>query len=291
MNHATHALKQFKHQAFLARKRHRQAQERRALRQQDHAGRSLEKAGHGPIYTPGRYSRTFVERPEPPHQLGTPIPRVIHTVWFGDHMPQRRRHSLEALRALNPGIPVTLIGENNINDYILPEHPLHPAFWNLTSVHQSDYLRIYMMHFHGGGYSDLKNPYHPWGPMFDALQSAPQCDVLGYREITSNYTSENPRTLGEDLKKFYRFLIAPSAFIMRPYSLFTACTYRELLRRMDYCAPALTDSPVQDTYHLPHSYPVWWGELMGDIIHCLSLRYPERVLFDDRIKPQLKDYR
>lgn len=78
---------------------------------------------------------------------------------------------------------------------------------------------------------------------------------------------------------------------MRPQSVFTASFYRELLRRMDYCAPAFTDAPITDAYNLPHSYPLWWGELMGDITHCLSLRYQDRVRFDERIRPILKDYR
>lgn len=291
MSRIIKTLQEAKHQAFLLRKRYRRAQAKHLLHKQDKAGRALEKAGRGPVYTPGKYARTFLERPAPVHRSAAPIPRVIYTIWLGDPMPPRRQRSLEMLQEMNPNIPVKLITEPDIEQYILPEHPFHPAFENLAITHKSDYLRIYLMHFYGGGYSDLKAPNHPWGPMFDVLQNSPDRDALGYREITSNYTSEHPRALGEDVKKFYRFLMAPSAFIMRPESLFTACLYREMLRRIDYCAPALTDSPIPDPYTLPDSYPVWWNELMGDIAQSLSLRYPERIILDDRIKPELKNYR
>ena len=49
------------------------------------------------------------------------------------------------------------ITEKNIDDYILKEYPLHPAFKYLTNIQKGDYMKAYMMNFYGGGYTDIKN--------------------------------------------------------------------------------------------------------------------------------------
>lgn len=284
-------LQRGKHGVFVAKKHASWKATEAKVALEDLRGRLLERNGPAYEYSPGRYPRTFLERTEPPHLEGLPCPRVIYTIWFGDNMPARRRAALDQLRQANPRTPVVLVTEDNLADYLVAGHPLHPAFDDMSPVHQSDHVRCYLMNFHGGGYSDLKPPTSSWEPAFDHMDANERTMVMGYREVTSTFTSEHPRNLGVDLRRYYRFLIGPSAFIMRPQSLFTASFFREQNRRMDYCAPAFTDLPITDAYHLPASYPLWWGELMGDITHCLSLRYQDRVQFDERIRPVLEDYR
>lgn len=282
--------RRMKHRGFLAVKAARRQIARMETIRRDVSGRLSERNGPPYAYQPGLYARTFLELPPPSYSEGTDIPQVIYTIWLGPPMSARRRDSLDGLRQANPSLDVRLITEDDLDQYLLPEHPLHPTFPHMSVVHQSDYIRLYLMHFHGGGYSDLKPARRSWQPSFDRM-SDPQILVTAYREVSTAYVGAAPRQLGVDLRRHYRQLAGPSAFIMRPRSVFTASFYREFLRRLDYYDPAFRLSPVSDPYELPASYPLWWGELMGDILHALSLRYHDRVFFDEDIRPILHDYR
>lgn len=284
-------LRLVKHGVFVASKRARWLGDDVRVWVNDTRGRMREHLGPGYVYDEGRYARTFLARPEPPHEDAAACPRRLYAIWFGAAMPLKRQRSLDDLRRRNPHTPVTLVTEETLADFLLPDHPLHPAYPTMSPVHQSDYIRCYIMHFHGGGYADLKPQRASWDRAFERMAQHPSLLVSGYREITTNYVSEQPRNLGQDLRRYFRFVLGPSAFIMRPRSVFTASWYRELQRRMDYCAPAFTDAPINDPYRLPASYPLWWGELMGDITHGLSLKYQSHIHFDDDLRPVLKDYR
>jgi hypothetical protein len=50
--------------------------------------------------------------------------------------------------------------------FVLPDHPLHPAYKFLSAAHKADYLRCYLMHFYGGGYSDIKHLHFDFQPYF-----------------------------------------------------------------------------------------------------------------------------
>lgn len=54
------------------------------------------------------------------------------------------------------GLPVELVTPKNLSDWVLPQHPLHRAYENLSLVCCSKYLRVSLTHHHGGGYCDLK---------------------------------------------------------------------------------------------------------------------------------------
>lgn len=284
------AAKTAKHTGFLLVKSTRRGTSELRTTYRDIAGRI--RAAHGkPFrYEPGRYARTFLELPEPAHTERLDVPQVIFTIWLGPPMSPRRQASLDSLRRMNPHLDVRLITEENLGQYLLPEHPLHPAFPFMSAVHQSDYIRLYLMHFHGGGYSDLKPARRSWQRSFDRMTDH-RILVTGYREVSTNYIGWAPRQLGDDLAVYYRQLAGPSAFIMRPRSIFTASFYREFLRRVDYCDLGFRLSSATNPYNLPASYPLWWGELMGDILHGLSLKYHDRIYFDEDIRPVLRNYR
>ena len=48
------------------------------------------------------------------------------------------------------------MNRENLSSWIAEKSPLHPAYNYLSSVHKADYLRCYLMHHHGGAYSDIK---------------------------------------------------------------------------------------------------------------------------------------
>ena len=78
----------------------------------------------------------------------------IYCFWTGtNEMNETRLNGLNKLRSVS-GCNVVLITPDNLNDFLI--EPLHPAYKYLSLVHRSDYLRAYFMHYHGGGYSDIK---------------------------------------------------------------------------------------------------------------------------------------
>jgi len=118
-----------------------------------------------------------------------PIPRQVWAFWFGGPMQGARRASKNALEQ-TVGVPLVLVTDANLDKYVLQEHPLHPAFPNLTPVHKSvraqapghrsmhsigsnatpppqDYLWAYFGHHYGGGFHDIKAPCGSWSPYFD----------------------------------------------------------------------------------------------------------------------------
>jgi hypothetical protein len=80
----------------------------------------------------------------------------IYCFWTGDNeMSQNRLDGLHNLQTVSE-CEVILVTPQNLNQYILPDAPLHPGYKYLSETHKADYLRTYFMHFYGGGYSDIK---------------------------------------------------------------------------------------------------------------------------------------
>ena len=105
-------------------------------------------------FDPMRYRRSFLYTTLDATP-GPFVPRVF-TFWTGDNdMSTRRRISLERLRA-DIGLEVVLITPDNLAEWVVPGHPLHPSYQHLSLGHRSDYLRAYFFHHHGGGDCDVK---------------------------------------------------------------------------------------------------------------------------------------
>ena len=97
---------------------------------------------------------------------------VVFCAWTGRNaMSADRSAALQSLM-LNIGCPVVLLTPDTLTNWVLPEHPLHPAYPYLSLTHKADYLRVYMMYHHGGGYTDIKRVTRNWRPLFEALLSS-----------------------------------------------------------------------------------------------------------------------
>lgn len=243
-------------------------------------------------YDPDRYPHTFLARATIDRGANDhPVPTVVYAFWLGPSpMSDRRLASLRNIKS-TLGVPFVLVTDETVGEYLVDGHPLHPAYPHLSDGHRSDYLRTYFMHHHGGGYTDVKAPTSAWVEAFETIQGQPGKWALGYREVTSNYVPDLPRNLGRDLKRHYRAVFGPSAFIVRPRTSLTSEWYREMLSRMDYFAGGLAESPGADFYAPAPGYPIRWTELLGDVLQPLCLKYQDRLVFDDRVRPVLMDYR
>ncbi len=240
----------------------------------------------------GRYNGTFLSEPcadDSGCSVLNDAQEIVYGFW-GDsnEITPNRLESLEVIRQ-NIGVEFVFVTPENLAQYILADHPLHEAYPYLSSVHKSDYLRCYFMHHYGGGYTDIKQQTHSWKDLFAEL-NATECYVYGYPELSARGVAPAGGVIEKDMKRHWRYLIGNGAYICRPRSPFTTMWYAELLRRMDYFSEALKQNPG-NAYGNNEGYPIPWTHILGNIFHPLCLRYNEKIMSCEKLKPVLKNYR
>lgn len=222
-----------------------------------------------------------------------PVERVIYCFWTGtNEMSENRKQCFESICQI-AGIPVKLITPDNLSDYIMPEHPLHPAFPYLSLVHKADYLRCYFMHFYGGGYCDIKAINGSWVECFEMLNKSDKY-IIGYPELNeecSAYLDIVEPTIKKEVKKSWPLLIGNGTYICRPQTKFTDEWFTEQNKRLDYFYEELKKHPATDPMGKENGYPIPWQQILGAIFHPLCLKYHNKIIQDKRIMPSFKDYR
>lgn len=215
-------------------------------------------------------------------------PRQIFVIWAGDNeMPTTRKAHLASLRQHNPGTPVILVTPHNLEEFLVDQAPLHPAYANLSLTHRSDYLRAYLMHHHGGGYSDVKQCTSSWDPAFTLIH-AEQTWLVGYQELSSDRCGGRDALLGHEIRRRFSALAGFGAFICRPQTPLTGEWLREIERRLSYYEEEVGQHPgaIRDEVD---AYPVQWIELGSDILNPLQLKYLDHVSLNPSIQPVLGD--
>ncbi len=217
--------------------------------------------------------------------------------WVGDNpMSPTRQQSLESLALTE--VRVEFITLANLGEWILPSYPLHPAWEHLSAISRGDYLRAYLMHHHGGGYSDLKPTSESWLSSFAELRSGKYLGV-GFQERHRSLVAQFDLNISPPrvavlrrnwwrwrwLQVNYRSLIGNQAYIFLPGTSFTAEWLGEVERQLDQNLDALRRFPALDprdrqgrTYDGQTSrYPLSWAHLHGDIFHPLVYRYRRKI--------------
>lgn len=287
---ALNAAKQTKHRLFVIRKHARRAAQRTGVHGTNIVYRQFSRM-RPHRYVDGRYPGTFVDRPSPGPASPGQVDNTIYCFWTGrNELTPNRARNLQRIRDTNPSSDVVLVTPDNLAEFLVPGHPLHPAYDDLSLVHKSDYLRTYFMHHHGGGYTDIKESPGAWLPLIESLRRNPGKWAVGYPELSVDMCSQLPGRLGRDLKIHHRRIIGLGAFIMRPRTPFTTEWYEELHARLDSYADALAKNPGDERGTNP-GYPIPWTGILGDIMQPLCLKYRDRLVLDDRIKPSFKDYK
>ena len=170
--------------------------------------------------------------------------------------------------------PVTLVTPKNLNDFILPEHPLHPAYSYLSQTHKADYLRTYFMNFHGGGYTDIKRTSGSWVASFTDLSNS-DAWICGYKEIPGG-VAYNPYA------PYWSELVGNCAYICKPQTPLTQEWYSSMIALLDTKLDELKLHPAshpQDSLGNNDSqYPIEWNEMLGRIFHRVSYGYKEYIL-------------
>ncbi|MFM9108751.1 MAG: hypothetical protein ACKOWF_18855 [Chloroflexota bacterium] len=217
-----------------------------------------------------------------------PAPRVVYCCWTGDNpLPPLREQALWTIREC-AGTPVELVTPANLSRYIV--EPLHPAYHLLSLTHRSDYLRAYLMHHHGGGYTDLKFQSFAWTPWFELLDATPWAYFCGCREHTASYIPHREPFTG--MEESFLELCGQIHFLFRPLTVFTAEWMDKIHLILDRNLEALREHPGNyhpraiaggvmeddtDGAHDGSKYPLRWNEILAEPL--LELMYRHRGQF------------
>lgn len=243
-------------------------------------------------FDPQDWPHHHVAHDEPIEQLTTePLPRRIFVCWTGDNpMSANRVRGLASLRSTNPDVDVVLVTQDNLEQWVLADHPLHSAYRNLSLIHRSDYLRCYLLHFHGGGYADLKPTRNSWAALF-ARMDASDAWMGGYRVPVRLMTPNDPDPAMERaMRACSELRLGQCAYLARPRTPLTAQWWRELNRRMDTYAAALAQDPG-DAFGDNPGYPVPFNALLAQVVDPLQVKYREHLVYDPDLMPVLEGYR
>ena len=221
-----------------------------------------------------------------------PVPRRIFCLWTGTNaMSPNRLRAMAEIRQFNePEVQLVLVTPESLHEWVVPNHPLHPAYEDLALIHRSDYLRTYLMHHHGGGYTDVKAANASWARAFDVMEDDPGAWMLGYSEVSYRVVAPAPRPLHRMLQVHHSRLLGNGAYIARPRTPLTQAWIDEAEQRLDLWRDRLALAPGE-VWSGPEGYPVPFYGLLGEIFHPLCLRFHAHLRHDDRVMPQLHDYK
>lgn len=243
-----------------------------------------------------RYKGTFLVEDLLPISFKTNVGDVRHVIyifWTGDNeITPNRLRGIKSLEACCD-VEVKLITPQNLHEYIKDEEPLPEAFRYLSAVHKADFLRCYFMNFYGGGYADIKTYRKSWKKAFETLERS-DAYAIGYREVGFDGVANVGITnvcLKQDLKNYWRLLIGNGAYIFRPQTAFTREWYQEVKKRLEQYTELLKEHPATDPYGSNEDYPIPWANILGEIFHPLCLKYHDKLLVDNSLKPSFKNYR
>ena len=190
--------------------------------------------------------------------------KLIYTFWTGDNeMSPLRKLALVGL-IQNSHTPVVLVTPKNLHNYT--DKPLHKSYQYLSDTHKADYLRTHFMHYHGGGYSDIKQATGSWLPYFDKLQASDRY-ICGYKEFP-------------EFSKWTGGIIGNCAYICKPNTEFTNEWYNSMISLLDTKYDMLKKHPGLHPQqpHNPEGYPIGWEEMLGDIFHRVCQNHKAKLM-------------
>jgi hypothetical protein len=227
------------------------------------------------------------------------VPKVVFVCWFGGYQVDHQKMSknrFDAFTSLvkNIGVPVILITNNNYSSFIKKTHPIHKSFDLLSGVHKSDYMRVYLLHYYGGGYHDIKYREDSWQNCWGDWLFEDNIWIFGRREKTRKAIGYSPNE--RHVRNHYDKLVTMGWVICKPNTLFTGKLLHKIEDVLDQKYPKLVAYPGNNSagyYHEnpyqmaeDNNYPLRWLEIMGEISHPLMLEITDHIKYDlpDAIK-------
>jgi hypothetical protein len=130
-------------------------------------------------------------------------------------MSKKREKAFNILKK-HCNVPVILVTDENLKNFILQEYPLHEGFWYLNEQNKSDYIRSYLLHHYGGGYSDIKPITFDWNPYFEELENSHKY-ILGSPQPKNGVS----RYLSKIIREEHESLIGACYYIAKQKTTFT----------------------------------------------------------------------
>ena len=185
--------------------------------------------------------------------------KVVYCFWTGTNEMSDNRISCLIQMHEKIGVPIILVTRENL-EYFIKKEDLHPAYEFLSETHKADYLRVYFMHFFGGGYSDIKYPSGSWISSFDKIDSTIDLWMIGYDDINN----------GEHVHL--------SSFICKSNTDLTRDWYERIVKILDDKLELLIQYPStgpQCFKTTEKMYPLEWRELLGQTFENVIVKYKE----------------
>lgn len=204
--------------------------------------------------------------------------------WFGgiEKLSRDRKLCLDSIFKFNKN--TLLITEENLTDWV---KDIHPGFYFLSETHKSDYVRTYLAHHFGGGYTDIKRHHFSFIKYYEELKNDENAWMIGATEA-------NPwDTAVVSLQPHYKSLVSMCTYIVKPHTLLTTEWYCGMMRKMDEKYQDLTKNPSkhpQDKRESGSGYPLRWAELLGENFHPACFKYKEH-LRHSMPYPDISNYR
>lgn len=250
-------------------------------------------------YDAERYFNTFLAYAPPPMPIPPQriVPDIVWCIWSGDNpMTPNREAGLASIRTANPTSEVILVTPDNLDQFVVPSAPLHPIYPFLSYVHRSDYLRGYLLHHHGGAYSDIKRQRGSLSQAIRLLNQDPDRWVVGGPQPQLPAAIDRESPLERDCRHNFAILPSGGGYAARAYSPLTYDWQAEVSRRCDYFLDLARRAPGGQ-WGLSHpnihhtEYPIHWNALQANVFEPLCLKYNHHVHLQDEFRPQLHDYR
>lgn len=223
---------------------------------------------------------------------------IVFCTWNGaDAMSDRRKHGLQSIFE-NIGCPIVFITHRTVGDWEV--EPFHPGFKFLSATQKGDYLKAYLLHHFGGGYTDVKPTSVSWRPFFQQLSESDKL-AIGYTEVGPHGVAPVGGELEKVMKENYRQMIGCGAFIFKKKTELTKRWLDDTHRAMDENFVELAKNPARHPqdhkgiwFHNlnEHSkYPFTWTGMCGNIFHPIIYEYRDHLLQNDRMAPDFNNYR
>jgi len=226
------------------------------------------------------------------------VNNIIFSAWMGPGpMSTAREGALLSMINNNACLNVH-INKSNLKYWTHPDFPLHPAFSYLSAVHQCDYLRCYLLHIYGGGYSDIKNTSIDWNPFFAQLFDT-DAYGLGYTEIGPHGIAQVGGQLEIEMKINFHKIVGVCAMIFKPMTLFTTEWFNSLNVLLDNKYDSVVNYPAKHPQDRNgalfedgtiSNYPFAWTEVGGNLFHPIAFKYHNKILHGN-ISPSFLNYR
>ena len=219
----------------------------------------------------------------------------IFCMWPGeDKLTPDRATEVFSILA-NTQRPVIFLTPRSYKLWELPSAPFHPATQYISECHMSDYLRVYLMHHFGGGYSDIKFTYKSWVDAFATLKNNSDALALGYpltspTEFGLSKKFDGSAELDDYKQNYVPFGIGHVAFIFKRKTILTEDMLNMLHEFLDEKLPELKENPsrTQKDYLnkvLPDGsvskYPLDYIEMGPDIFHKALYKHKTRIAHFD----------